>query len=106
MSGWRLQEYLCPRHGRFESLEHAPPPSESACPRCAKAAPSVISATHYKTCWASAGTQGKPEPPPAPTATNTEKLGEGMKYQDWRAERKAMWREHDRKRRRSKGLPL
>jgi hypothetical protein len=106
MSGWRMQEFLCEKHGRFESLERAPVPESVPCPTCARAAPAVISAVASKTCWASAGPKGKPDPAPRPTATDTIPLGEGQTYNEWKANRRKVWRDHDRKKRRDRGAPI
>ncbi len=106
MSGWFMGEYLCPACGRVESLERRPPPPAIACPSCGKRSTACVSAVASKTCWASAGTQGKPEPPPRPTATNFIPLGEGQKKSEWQAQRKKVWRDHDHARRRAKGAPI
>lgn len=99
-----MAEFECPACGRVESLERRPAPGAVECPDCGARATSCISAPKTKTCWASAGTMGKPEPPPRPTATNTIPLGEGMRHSEWKAQRQRVWRDHDFSKRKSKGL--
>jgi hypothetical protein len=104
-------DYLCPAGHRSDSLEERAEPGQPQppipCPTCGKPASVTISATHHKTCWASAGTRGKPEPMPCPTATDTSALGEGQSFKEWTAGRqKNVWAPRDRKKRRDRGAPL
>lgn len=91
-----MQEYECPEHGRFESLERRPAPRLLPCPECALASDACISAAHTMTCYATV-TTGKPETKPGPLALDTLPLGEGMPAAEFRKKRRAMWQAHDRK---------
>lgn len=114
-----LADFMCPVHGRFEMLVDAnadtalcPAPNALAAWLVEDLAHLAVHGPVRQVCgiaspWTPspvAGrvrlvevSRGKVEPPPTPQHYNTEKLGEGQRYSEWRAERKAMWREHDRK---------
>lgn len=102
---YRSQEYVCEAGHRTESLERRSRVRRSIpCEVCGETAVRCISAPKTRTVWASAATQGRPEPPPSPLATNTEAIGEGQSVREWRKQRAKVWREHDRKKRIDKGL--
>ena len=90
-----MAEYLCPTCGRVESLETRPAPKWIT-HDCGSKAEACISATHFKTCYATV-TRGKSDPPPSPMALNTEPLASGMKRSEFRKKRREMWRDHDRR---------
>lgn len=73
---WILVEFLCTQHedGRFESLEHRPPPDTSTCPHCGADAERVISAPYGTTPIATV-VRGQVAPPPNPYATDLTAVG-------------------------------
>lgn len=92
---WRLIEFECPSHGRFEELL---PRGESAassylCPSCQADSPRVISAPKVGTVWGYAASRGKYEPPPHPGVLATKSLSEGESYQSWKTKRRAYRRD-------------
>lgn len=102
--GWFLAEYDCaPCMVRFEALVERPPPAAQECALCGRLANRVISAAHVGANKVSAVSMGKSDSPPAPTATDTTALGEGMPVKEWKRGRRKLWREYDRKRRRGSG---
>jgi len=84
---WIMVEYLCPEHGRFESLEVRPAPSSRAC-ECGSSADLAVSAVSCKMPYGEIVARGENDERP-PGVPNTEKLADGMSYSDWKKERKA-----------------
>lgn len=84
---FKLVEYMCPEHQRFESLETRPPPTYVACPECRVMSELVISATPGFSQFVTVE-RGKFAPPPSPHHLDTSKYGlreEG--YKTWREKR-------------------
>lgn len=94
-----LADFRCPVHGVFEMLVDANADS-AACP-CGAASPWTPSPVAGRVRLVEV-TRGPVEKPPTPRHYNTETLGEGQRYSEWRAARKAMWREVDRKERKER----
>lgn len=91
------RDYLCDQCGRFELLVDNPPPDAIDCPACGTISQRVVSAPAVHTMFVVSATQGKPEPKPHRMALDTRSLGEGQSHAEWRAQRRAAWREHDRR---------
>lgn len=101
--GYIAREYLCRRCGdRIESLEERGRERvDIPCP-CGAVADPCISAVAYRVQQATV-TRGKWDPPPAPTAMDaTQSVGAGQSLQAWRKERKRMWQEKKRAKRRQR----
>lgn len=90
-----IVEYLCPQHGRFESLEQRPPPDDKPCPSCFRPAPWCISAPYGRVKLASATSHGYEAPPPG--VLDTRAIGDGQSVEEWKADR-AKIREAERER--------
>jgi hypothetical protein len=99
---YTVAEYLCPAHGRFDSLEPRPAPSLLACPECGELSESVISAPRIKTQWGTAAVRGKPAERPYPHAMDTEKLADGMADAEWKRHRAKVWEDKTRRENRAK----
>lgn len=86
-------DYFC-RCGRLsESLELRSAPAASRPCDCGGEALRCLSPVRSKTCWASVS-QGKPEEPPSPLATDTRALADRqLATGEWRQKRKAQWRD-------------
>lgn len=99
--GLVLLEYMCPEHGRFESLEErAESPDDVPCPDCGAISPWTISAPMPK-LQKGAVSQGKFEEPQYKGQLDTRALADGMPYNDWKKKRDDYRRDQALKRVRS-----
>lgn len=97
---WRLIEFECPDHGRFEELlprSEAALTSSHGCPSCGAVSDRIISAPKAGTVWGAAVSRGKSDPRPNPGVLNTESLADGRKYSDWKKERREFRAEERRR---------
>ena len=86
-------EYLCRIHGRF-TIDVADAPNESPCPVCMHPSPWAISAPMTRVKRGEVA-RGKSDPRP-PNVLNTEKLADGMPFDEWskaedKRDRDARW---------------
>jgi hypothetical protein len=97
-----MVEYICPDHGRFESLESRPAPSLQSCPDCGEAAELTISAPLTTTPIATV-VRGHVAPRENPYHLDTSAYGlREQGYNEWRKKRNAQMTELRRKEIRSK----
>lgn len=89
----KLQEYLCPTHGRFESLVDGDPDT-MPCSTCNTMSPWVISAPLTRTPVVTPDSRGYNPPPSG--FMSTRELAEGMSTTEFKA-RRAEQREQQRK---------
>lgn len=94
-----IVEYECPHCGRFEYLEAVAADDERECITCGTLSPFVMSAPSIKPSYASV-TQGKSERPAG--FLSTERLADGMKLSEFKAERAKRRKERIRRHVRSK----
>lgn len=82
-----MVEYLCPEHGRFESLESRPAPQVAPCPTgCGEWAELVISAPAGFSQFVTFE-RGKLAEPPSPKFLDTSGYGlRKQSYQEWKAD--------------------
>lgn len=94
---WVMLDYLCGACGlRTESLElRGCPPIAIKC-ECGAYAERTISAVKSGTVWASAVTRGPAQERP-PGALSTRSLAEGMRRDEWRAQRHSARRDEVRR---------
>lgn len=88
---WRLLEFHCDQHGRFETLlprSQAESTSSLECPSCSSVCERVLSAPKIHTVWGAAANRGSYEPPPNPGYLSTRALAEGQSYSDWKKARR------------------
>ena len=83
-------DYLCPEHGRFDSLEvrgeGGLAPAERPCEICGAPSSRAMSAPLFKP-QRGAVSQGKEAPRDSPLIMDTKPLADGMPYHEWKAKR-------------------
>ena len=84
-------DYRCPTCGDFEAMIERPAPDELEC-QCGEIAYWTPSPVLGRVKLASA-TQGKVSKAEKASWTNTEALGEGQPFSEWRKERDKVWRD-------------
>jgi len=95
---YRPVEYFCEHcRLRFESFVDSPGPKWLECSTCERPAERVISAPLAKRFVVTVD-RGRPAETPYPTAMDTQKLADGMKQSEWRAQRKRLRDERRRAR--------
>lgn len=94
MPGLIAADYLCPEHGRFDSLEERDatglPPAERPCVVCGAPSSKVFPLASYKP-QRGAVKQGKEEPRDSKLIMDTRPLADGMPYDEWKAGRDKMF---------------
>lgn len=91
------REYLCLEHGTFDVLAD-PRSTCHPCPECDATCDRAMSAPAVHTQFAVSASRGANDAKPHAMTMDTRPLAEGMPLKEWKAARKKLWAEQDRKR--------
>lgn len=104
-----LADFTCPEHGVFEALADRDADAVK-CPLRSYADDSVCGASSpwspspvFGRMQEVSAVQGKSSPKPHKMAMDLREVGEGRSLNDWKKERRKMWREHDYAKRKAEG---
>ena len=81
---------------------HAPGPVQLTAERCNASSPWTPSPVFGRMQLVTAS-QGKSDPKPHKMSMDLREVGEGRSLNDWKKERRKMWRDHDYKKRKDEG---